>query len=701
MDNAQREATLVNLITKAKQAYYFSGEEIMSDAEYDALEDELSQISPNHPLLKTVGAPVPESGQHLSKVKHRMMMGSQGKVNTPEEFAAWCSRREMGGGLHCSLKADGCSIAAYYENGRLRQVVTRGDGDTGEDVTANALSFKGLPAILGEGLTCAVRLEAVMTVQDWEATDPEKTSNPRSLANGILGRKDGKNANRLTALAFDVEGVEDLSTEEEKSLWLESKGFATTSWTLVENAGQVQSFLQKNQQSRDSGSMNYWADGVVVKINSLDLQRKLGVASGRPKGQVAWKFSAEKASTEILDVEWTVGHTGAVTPVAKVAPVRLGGTTVQRVSLANPELIEALGIRIGSYVEVVKAGDIIPKITRVTKSGAGKAVETPCQCPDCDSALQKMNNVDGSQSTVIYCRNADCEAQTSGRIRRWAKSRDVLGLGDSVIEALCSSDKVKSVPDLFELKADDIKDIVINSEKNIRLGGKRAESICQEIAKKGREMTLPEFLGSFGTRKLGVRRASLMLEANPQLADIERWFDGSLAEGEFATAAGVPNSGIQILEGLKEREDIIRRALSHVKIVSPQNTESRNLPTICITGSLPSGKKKHEWEKPLADAGYKLVDTVTKDLYALVVSDPSVSTSKSQKAQKMGVTVMSEGELEKLCKSPSPQIPHSPPLPRASLSPQQPTHREKATAKVVGTKNSSMRAPSTSSEVCR
>ncbi len=664
----QKESTLVNLITKAKQAYYFSGEEIMSDAEYDALEEELARISPDHPLLKTVGAPVPESGQHLSKVRHRMMMGSQGKVNTPEEFAAWCSRRDMGGGLHCSIKADGCSIAAYYESGKLVQVVTRGDGETGEDVTANALSFKGLPVALGDGLTCSVRLEAVMTVQDWELTDPEKTSNPRSLANGILGRKDGKNANRLTALAFDVDGVEGISTEEEKSVWLEGQGFATTSWVLAENVGQVHTFLQKNQQSRDAGNMSYWADGVVVKINSLDAQKKLGVASGRPKGQVAWKFSAEKATTEILDVEWTVGHTGAVTPVAKVAPVRLGGTTVQRVSLANPELIEALGVKIGSHVEVVKAGDIIPKITRVTKEGGGKSVEIPCQCPDCDSALQKMNNVDGSQSTVIYCRNADCEAQTSGRIRRWAKSRDVLGLGDSVIEALCAAEKVKSVPDLFELKADEIKDLVINSEKNIRLGSKRAETICQEIAKKGREMTLAEFLGSFGTRKLGVRRATLMLEANPKLNEIERWFDGSLADSEFATAAGVPNSGVQILEGLKEREPVIRRALSHVKIVAPQAEEKRDMPTICITGSLPSGKKKHQWEKPLAEAGYKLVDTVTKDLYALVVSDPNVSTSKSQKAQKMGVAIISENDLEQLCQNQPTPKPQSSPLPRATQS---------------------------------
>jgi DNA ligase (NAD+) len=645
-----RQTILANLITKAKQAYYFSGQPIMSDAEYDALESELAQLCPAHKLLKSVGAPIPDASNHLKKVKHSMPMGSQAKVNTAEEFDTWCARRQTADGLHCSLKADGCSIAAYYKKGQLVQVVSRGDGETGEDVTANALSFKNLPTVLAEPIDCSVRLEAVLTVKDWLTIDPDKSSNPRSLANGILGRKDGKNSHLLSALAFDLEGIE-LDNESDKNLWLEQSGFTTTTWQLVKSPDQVQSFLHRAQQERNLGTWLYWSDGVVIKLNSLKEQQKLGATSGRPKGQIAWKFSAEQASATLEQVEWSVGHTGAITPIANISPVRLGGTTVQRISLANPDMITALGIRMGSQVEVVKAGDIIPKITKVVKAGRGAPIPIPAKCPSCQSPLKKILNVDGSQSTVLYCRNVECEAQGYGRIRRWAKSRDILGLGDSVIQALCDSGQVQSVPDLFSLSPAKIQNLIINPIKKIRLGHKRATHICQEIEKKGTQMSLAEFLGSFGTHRLGVRRAVLMTKANPALTSLEKWFDGSLTEDGFAGLAGVPNLGTQIFEGLKEREEEIRSVLKFVQILQPQKAPKIKLPAICITGTLPSGKKKHDWEQPLAQAGYSLVDTVSKDLHALVVSNPSQVSSKTKKAIKLGIRIMTEADLQELCQA--------------------------------------------------
>jgi len=642
-----RIATLANLITKAKQAYYFSAQPIMSDEEYDGLENELQRISPKHPLLKTVGAPIPESKHHLSKIRHSMPMGSQSKVNTSQQFATWLLKRPAAKGLHCSLKADGCSIAAYYKRGKLVQVVSRGDGEIGEDVTANAFSFKNLPTLLVDPVDCAVRLEAVMTVKDWLKVDPDKSSNPRNLASGILGRKDGKNSHLLTALAFDIEGIQ-ARTEEDKSRWLEQRGFSTTAWKTLTNPDQVTDFVLQAQKSRDTDTLDYWADGVVIKLNSLEEQSNLGFSSGRPRGQVAWKFSAEQTSATLLEVEWSVGHTGAITPIARISPVRLGGTTVQRVSLANPDIIEALGIRLNSQVEVVKAGDIIPKIVRVTKAGKGAEIKSPSNCPSCSSKLEKLDNVDGSQSTVIYCRNPECEAQGAGKIRRWAKSRDILGLGDSVIQALCLSGKIQTVADLFRIQPSEIQNLVINPDKKIRLGNKRAASICREIAKKGSEMSLTEFLGSFGTHKLGVRRAALMVEANPELREIEKWFDGSLKDTTFSARAGVPNMGTQIFLGLQEREKEIRDALEYITLVEANHTEDKQLRYICITGSLPSGRKKHDWEQPLNRAGYQLVDSVSKDLYALVVSNPATTSSKTKKALKLGVRIISEEDLEQL-----------------------------------------------------
>jgi len=642
-----RRELLAGMIFKAKQAYYFSGEEIMSDAEYDALEDELKSIDPDHPILATVGAPVP-AGDHLAKVKHRMPMGSQNKVNTTSEFSEWLRLRGVGDErLHLSIKADGCSIAAYYEEGRLAQVVSRGDGETGEDVTANAVSFRGIPARLPGGENCAVRLEAVLTVDEWKKLDPERTSNPRSLANGILGRKDGKGATSVTAIAFDVEGV-GATTEEDKSRWLESAGFHTTAWSVVDSSSDVESFWERARGARENGTANHWADGIVIKLNDLKSQSNLGIVSGRPKGQVAWKFPAEIARSTVLEIEWTVGHTGAVTPVAVIAPVRLGGTTVRRASLSNPGLIEALGLRDKSEIEVVKAGDIIPKITRVL-TAKGNPITPPTCCPECAGPTTRLLNTDGKQSSVLYCRSGDCEAQTSGKIRRWAKSRDILGLGGAVIEALCSSGMVSEVEDLFKLRPQDIQELVINEEKSIRLGEKRAEAICREISDKSKSMKLSEFLGAFGTRSLGVRRAEIMISANPALADFEKWMDGSLLDSEFAKAAGVPNSGSVIYHGLKARENSLRQALSKVQIIEPaSNTDGTQLPEICITGSLPSGRKKSDWREPLKEAGFTLVDSVKKGLYALVTADVEVETAKTRKAAKLGVRVVTEKMLEEL-----------------------------------------------------
>lgn len=643
-----RSELLAGLISKAKQAYYFSGEAIMSDSEYDALEDELRSISPDHPVLHSVGAPVP-ADNHLQRVKHRMAMGSQSKVNTPEEFSDWIRLRGVGEEeLHLSLKADGCSIAAYYEKGRLVQVVSRGDGVEGEDVTANAVSFRGVPMVLPGGEDCAVRLEAVLMVSDWMEIDPDGESNPRSLANGILGRKDGRGAGRVTALAFDVEGV-GAATEKEKCAWLEDAGFRTTKWTLAKTQEEVGRFWESENRSREDGQIDHWSDGVVVKVNAIAKQAELGEASGRPKGQVAWKFRAEAARSTIEAVEWTVGHTGAVTPVAVISPVRLGGTTVRRASLSNPAQIEALGLLDRSVVEVSKAGDIIPKITRVVEA-AGAPIAIPTACPECGGGVAGVSNSDGSVSSVIYCSSQDCEAKASGRIRRWAKSRDILGLGDAVIEAMCAARVVGGVPDLLRLKPEDIQGLVINSEKGIRLGAKRASSICSEIASKGKAMTLAEFLGGFGTRSLGVRRAQLMMEANPDLLDVNRWLDGSLLDPDFSRRAGVPGSGHIIFAGIKEREASIREALGEIVITATVPKKAAIGPEICITGSLPSGKKKGDWEKPLQDAGFTLVDSVGKNLHALVVADPEAETAKSRKAAKLGIRIITEGDLERLVK---------------------------------------------------
>ncbi|MCS7009212.1 MAG: hypothetical protein NZL93_04665, partial [Chthoniobacterales bacterium] len=511
-----------------------------------------------------------------------------------------------------------------YEGGRFEQAITRGDGFEGEDISATAALFKGVPLLLPEPISVGVRCEAVLFVEDWRRVDPEMRTNPRNVASGILGRLDGKGARHITALAFDLTplggeaeaGFEEPLTESGKMDLLVRLGFVLPVWERCIGLEEVRIFFEQTREKREREELPYWIDGIVVKYDELRVQRELGVVDNRPKGQVAWKFEAQTRESVIERVEWQVGNTGAVTPVAHVRPVRIGGTTVTRAFLANVENIRALGATLGARVMVAKPGDIIPAIVEVLEACPDTPIIPPSKCPVCEMPLENRKNVDGSDSAVLYCVNGDCPARTLGALKRFCKSRDILGLGDSVLSALVEEEVVLRIPDLYVLEPWKIENLIINREKGVRLGRKRAEMICREIREKGKRMSLAEFLGSFGIRGLGVRRAELMIEANPELRELERWFDGSLLKEEFAARAGVPNLGVILHDALKEKERTIRDTLVHVEIIPWDVREVGKRESggkvFCITGSLPSGRKKKDYAAPLAARGHVLVDEVTE-----------------------------------------------------------------------------------------
>ncbi len=274
MDKSARLRFLRNRVLKAKQAYYFGDQPIMTDTEYDALEEELRKLDPNDDVLNSVGAPVsPDS--ILTKAKHRIPMGSQAKVNTHEEFAEWYEKRG-GGAVHASLKGDGASAAAYYVRGRLEQVISRGDGSVGEDITANAVKFKGLPALVehvdGAPFSGAVRLEVILTLDDWGKVDPKRSKNPRNLGNGIMGRKNGKDSHLLSVFAFDVHDDErPFETETGKSEHLEQLGFQLMPYAHCEDLEACIAYYDNVVQTR--AQLPFWIDGAVMKLDASSQPR--------------------------------------------------------------------------------------------------------------------------------------------------------------------------------------------------------------------------------------------------------------------------------------------------------------------------------------------------------------------------------------------------------------------------------------------
>ncbi|MDP2369286.1 NAD-dependent DNA ligase LigA [Rhodoferax sp.] len=655
-----RVTTLRNLILKAKHAYYYSGAPIMSDAEYDALEDELRLLAPDDSVLALVGSPVPPDTM-LTKARHAMPMGSQGKVNSADEFLAWCVKNEVKA-IHASVKGDGASAAAYYRDGQLVQAITRGDGTVGEDITANALRFKGLPAWVGtpdQGFTGAVRFEVILTVEDWTRIDPTRSKNPRNAGNGIMGRKNGHQSDCLTIFAFDLdETLEgrsvDFALETDKTARLAELGFNLVPHARIERAQDAVAYFEQVAATRNE--LPIWIDGVVMKVDDIAQQRALGVTAGRPKGQVAWKFDSAGAESVLEGVVVSGGHTGGLYPTAQLRPVDIGGTTVSNASLANYDEIERLDLAIGDSVWVVKANDIIPKIIRVTeRPPTRQAILAPTVCPFCGGEVGRRRISSGDEGVIIECRNADCPKKSTGKIRRWIASLDILGIGDVVLESMIERFDLADAGDLYTLRdrAEELANLVTHAERELRLGEKRAASILNAIDA-SRTLTLSQLLGSLGIDHLGKRRVELMIQsAEGALDTLEAWRSGLLRDPDMAVQAGVPNIGGQIQDGIDAMAAVIDKLLANGVTVLPteRNSQANDVPaakTVCISGKLPSGSKKADYEQPLRTAGYKLVDDVTKGLGFLVLADPGSNSSKAEKARKLGVEVISEERLKEL-----------------------------------------------------
>jgi DNA ligase (NAD+) len=655
-----RIAELRNLILKAKQAYYFGAEPIITDAQYDALEEELASLNPDDDVLKLVGAPVPPDAI-LTKAEHRIHMGSQSKVNTVEEFHAWYEKHAEGGVIHASLKADGASAAAYYDQGRLAQCISRGDGIIGEDITANAVRFRGLPAYvecpLHGPFTGAVRFEVILTVEDWAKIDPSMAKNPRNLGNGIMGRKNGHQAEMLCCQAFSIDesrGGEPVvfGTETAKTDRIIELGFAHVRYEVCSEPAQAVAFFDLITRTRDD--LPFWIDGVVMKIDDISRQESLGVVSGRPKGQIAWKFESVGAETRINSYSVTGGHTGAMVPNAQLEPVDIGGTTVSNVLLNNWEEIERLDVAVGDTVYVIKANDIIPKVIEVRHRPDDRTpIPEPTECPFCGSGTARRVNTGGDVGAVTVCVNGECPAKSIGKVKRWIKSLDILGIGDSVLESMVEQLDLEDASDLYTLHKwrGELSAMIINTDKGIRLGDKRADSIIAAIDG-ARDLSLTQFLGSLGIDRLGKRRAEIMIKnAGGELNTLAAWRDGRLRDPAVAEAAGAPSLGAVIQDEIDAKSDLIEALLANgvtVTDVSAEDLAPSDSKTVCITGKLPSGKRKNDYKDPLAAAGYELVDKVTKDLDFLVLADPDSTSAKAKKARSYGTALISEEQMNEM-----------------------------------------------------
>jgi len=636
VSNAKRIAELEKLIVKYQKSYY-NGEGEISDAEFDSLWDELKLLDPQNPILHKVGA---DSG-NFEKAPHVMPMGSQEKAANPEQFLSWAQKHKYDEYL-VEYKLDGASLELQYNGGILVRAVTRGDGSTGDVITANALKMDGVKKELYDadgklsGFTGGVRGEVIMKRSVHKKYFSDK-ANCRNAANGLMKRKDGSGSEHLTLIAYDVwasQGEQPYKDEEEKLAWLKKYGFNTVVLRICSNADQVIEYRAKVMEERKN--LDYDIDGLVIKERAVNHEDAL---RARPDRQIAFKFSLEEAVSVVRKVEWN--ESGATyTPVAVFDAVDLNGTSVQRASLANPNTIASLGLQIGSHVIVVKRGEIIPKIESVVpqedKSENTFPVELPVKCETCGSTLV-------NEGTRLYCPNKSCSKRILHQLLKWVSVADIRDLGDTLVRSLFADKVLNSISDIYKLDEAVLKPYFLGQES---LGNEKESLGAKKVAlsiQSHRKLSLAKFIAGFDIEGIGETVVEKLLDAG--FDTLEKLFTAS--QEEIAGVYGFAKVMAQILvQGLLENKDEMEFLVKSGTIEVEQGIKQGSLTgkSFCFTGELTT-MKRADAQALVKQKGGSVKTSVVKGLSYLVTNDTSSGSSKNVKAAQLGIPVINEQEF--------------------------------------------------------
>lgn len=650
----ERMKELVELLNRYATEYYTSDNPSVSDSEYDRLYRELVELEKAHPDQVLPESPTHRVGGKIldgfEKYSHQYPLYSLQDAFSREELDSFDVRvrKELDDVTYiCELKIDGLSISLTYEQGIFVAGATRGDGSIGENITENLKRVKDIPLSLSEKIDITVRGECYMPRASFDQVnlarqengEPE-FANPRNAAAGTLRQLDtGVVAKRNLATFLYQEASPSTRDSQEKVLkHLEQLGFVVNQRRLLAHSmDEVWAFIQEIGQERDQ--LPYDIDGVVIKVNDLAGQERLGFTVKAPKWAVAYKFPAEEKEAKLLSVDWTVGRTGVVTPTANLTPVQLAGTTVSRATLHNVDYIAEKDIRKDDTVIVYKAGDIIPAVLRVVESKriSEEKLDIPTNCPSCESKLLHFED-----EVALRCINPRCPAQIKEGLTHFA-SRDAMnisGLGPSIVEKLFAANLVKDVADIYRLTVEDL--LLLDGIKE-----KSAQKLYQAI-QASKENSAEKLLFGLGIRHVGSKASQLLLQ---NFHSIE-----SLAQANPEQIANIESLGSVIAQSLQtyfatEGSEILLRELkeSGVNLDYKGQTVAANAAlsglTVVLTGKL-ERLNRSEAKNKLESLGAKVTGSVSKKT-DLVVAGADAG-SKLQKAQELGIEIRDEAWLESL-----------------------------------------------------
>jgi len=646
-------------IEKHDYYYYVLDSPLITDEEYDALYRQLLELEKRFPELVTPDSPTQRVGgrprDEFRKVVHEVPMLSMDDVFSIEELRNFVNRvykilgREVD--FTSELKIDGVAVALIYEDGRFVLGATRGDGRTGEDVTDNLRTIKSLPLRLREPVPgrLEVRGEVYMTKEDFAMLNKAREeegeplfANPRNAAAGSLRQLDPNITakRRLRLFVYQVVDPQkyDISSQYQALAWLRQKGFPTQgNEKLCKNFDELVGYIDDWQDKRHA--LSYATDGVVVKVDDLRTYDILGTTAKSPRWQIAFKYPAEEKKTRLLDIEISVGRTGVLTPVAILEPVRLSGTLVQRASLHNEDEIKRLDIRIGDFVYVRKAGEIIPEVVRVdfsARTGHEMPFSMPNNCPVCRAEVVRLMG-----EVAHRCPNRSCPAQLKEAIRHFASrdAMDIRGLGEKIIEQLVDKKLVAGFADLYKLTKDDLMSLD-------RIGPKSAENLINAI---NNSKTRPLFrlIYALGIRYVGLRTAEILAE---NFKSMDRLMKASIEELSEIPGIG-PQIASSIVAFFRDEENVstIKELAKMGVNMTEEKKEQGHGPwegwRIVFTGELERASRS-EAEEIAKSLGAIPTNSVSRNITMVVVgSNPG---SKLAKAQELGVKIVDEQTFWKL-----------------------------------------------------
>ncbi|MFM2431283.1 MAG: hypothetical protein RLZZ511_2496 [Cyanobacteriota bacterium] len=653
---------LCKLLQEASYNYYVLDAPTLEDAVYDQLYRELQALEQENPLLIQPDSPTQRVGERPASqfvsVKHNVPLYSLENAFDRADLEKWQERwQRVEDATHynyvCELKIDGNAMALTYENGILVRGVTRGDGIAGEDITQNVKTIRSIPlrlAIANPPPIVEIRGEAFLPNDVFDAINQERTTkgeqlfaNPRNAAAGTLRQLDPKIVadRKLDFFAYTLhlpDGAFPLKMQWDSLELLQKMGFRVNpNRQVCADLDAIEAYCDR--WNTDRHNLAYMTDGVVIKLNPLDLQERLGFTQKFPRWAIAFKYPAEEAPTLLESITFQVGRTGAVTPVAELRPVQLAGTTVSRATLHNADRLAELDLHLQDTVVVRKAGEIIPEVLRVLpelRPAGATRCEMPTHCPECTSPLIKPLD-----QAVTRCINPRCPAILRGAVIHWVSrgAMDINSVGEKLVAQLLAAGLIESIADLYALKVEQLTDLD-------RLGQKSAEKIIAAIAQ-SQSQPWSRVLYGLGIPLVGSVNAQTLAEEFPTVEALAAASPEAIGAiygigAEIAQAVSQwfqQPENQQLIEGLRLAGiQLVGAGKSTGPIVETAITGK----TFVVTGTLPT-LKRDEAKDLIRSAGGKVTDSVSKKTNFVVVGEDA--GSKLAKAQSLGITILSEAEL--------------------------------------------------------